>query len=87
MTEREQRNVGVIEGGDFFAAMMSNGGLSFEEKLSIILDLLLGGYETTATLLSLVVYFLGHAPNALETLKVCSLSASLTRIHTYTPTQ
>ncbi|KAK7826580.1 cytochrome p450 90b1 [Quercus suber] len=43
--------------------------LSIVLVVSIVLDILLGGYETTATLMSLIVYFLGQAPNALENLK------------------
>ncbi|XP_041006406.1 cytochrome P450 724B1-like [Juglans microcarpa x Juglans regia] len=68
ITEREERNVGVT-GGDFLDGILSNQSLSYDEKVSIVLDLLLAGYETTATLMGLIVYFLGHAPNALETLK------------------
>lgn len=40
--------------------------------VSIVMDLLFGGYETTSKLLSLIVYFLEGAPNALESLKVLS---------------
>ncbi|KAF2308434.1 hypothetical protein GH714_009621 [Hevea brasiliensis] len=43
--------------------------LSDDETVSIVLDILLGGYETTSTIISLVVYFLGHAPAAFESLK------------------
>lgn len=64
-----------VTGGDFLDGILSNPSLSYDEKISIVLDLLLAGYETTATLMALIVYFLGHAPNALEKLKV-SLSLS-----------
>ena len=79
---REQRNVGLIEGGDFLDVLLSKKSLTNDEIVSIVLDILLGGYETTATLIALIVYFLGHAPNALEKLKVApilclSLSLSL----------
>ncbi|GMY13227.1 cytochrome P450 724B1 isoform X1 [Fagus crenata] len=66
---REQRNVGLIEGGDFLDVLLSKKSLTNDEIVSIVLDILLGGYETTATLIALIVYFLGHAPNALEKLK------------------
>ena len=75
--EREQRNiVGLIQRGDFLDVVLSKKSLTNDEIVSIVLDILLGGYETTATLMSLIVYFLGQAPNALENLKValCFLS-------------
>ena len=49
---------------------MSNGSVSDEEKVSLVLDLLLGGYETTSLLMSFTVYFLGTSPLALQQLKV-----------------
>ncbi|XVE67811.1 hypothetical protein DITRI_Ditri09bG0018600 [Diplodiscus trichospermus] len=57
------------ENGDFLDVILSKENLSDEETISVVLDLLLGGYETSATLMALTVYFLSHAPNALETLK------------------
>lgn len=60
--------------------------LNRDEIVSLVLDLMLGGYETTATLMSLIVYFLGHSPNALQKLEVkipllISLSRSLCVCH------
>lgn len=55
---------------DFLDVILSKRRLTDEETVSIVLDILLGGYETTSTLISLIVYFLGHAPAAFETLKV-----------------
>ncbi|KAH7577275.1 hypothetical protein JRO89_XS01G0230700 [Xanthoceras sorbifolium] len=66
--EREKGTVEVRE-GDFLDVILSKGGMSNEEIVSIVLDILLGGYETTATLIALIVYFLGHAPIAFQTLK------------------
>ncbi|XP_030484427.2 cytochrome P450 724B1 [Cannabis sativa] len=43
--------------------------LSEEEKLSIVLDILLGGYETTATLMSLLLYFISNQPHVFQQLK------------------
>ncbi|XP_021890319.1 cytochrome P450 724B1 isoform X1 [Carica papaya] len=54
---------------DFLDVLMSKRKLSDEETVSIVLDILLGGYETTATLLALIVYFLAQSPNAFQTLK------------------
>lgn len=43
--------------------------LNDEERVSIVMDLLFAGYETTAGLLSLLLYYLAQAPEALEQLK------------------
>ncbi|KAF7844520.1 cytochrome P450 724B1 [Senna tora] len=70
ITERRKgNNVGPTEGGDLLNVILSKPNLCDEEMVSIVLDLLFGGYETTAKLLSLIVYFLGQAPVALERLK------------------
>lgn len=61
-----------MEGGDLLNLILSKQNLSDEEMVSIVMDLLFGGYETTSKLLSLIVYFLEGAPNALESLKVLS---------------
>ena len=66
--EREMKK-GLRE-EDFLDVIMSNEDLNYEEKVSIVLDILLGGFETSATLLSLVVYFLAKSPNVLQKLKV-----------------
>lgn len=58
------------EKGDFLDVLLSNDSLSDEEKVSLVLDLLLGGYETTSLLMSLTVYFLETSPLALQQLKV-----------------
>ncbi|KAK8672510.1 hypothetical protein V6N13_110878 [Hibiscus sabdariffa] len=55
--------------GDFLDAVLSKESLSDEETVSVVLDLLLAGYETTATLTSLIVYFLALYPNVLQHLK------------------
>jgi cytochrome P450 family 724 subfamily B polypeptide 1 len=62
--------VKTVEGGDLLNLILSKQNLSDEERVSIVLDLLFGGYETTSKLLSMIVYFLDGAPNALERLKV-----------------
>ncbi|GLU11364.1 hypothetical protein SLE2022_281170 [Rubroshorea leprosula] len=66
--ERHKRNMGM-EKGDFLDVILSKWRLSDTEIISIVLDILLGGYETTATLLALIVYFLAQSPNAFENLK------------------
>ncbi|XP_074555903.1 cytochrome P450 724B1-like [Curcuma longa] len=55
--------------GDFLDELLSASNLSEEEKVSFVLDALLGGYETTSLLISMAVYFLGQCPSALEQLK------------------
>ncbi|KAE8021435.1 hypothetical protein FH972_007325 [Carpinus fangiana] len=76
--EREKRskvgsgvNVDDQEAGDFLDVILSKPRslLNREEVVSLVVDLMLGGYETTATLMSLIVYFLAHSPNALQKLK------------------
>ncbi|XP_048328123.2 cytochrome P450 724B1 isoform X3 [Ziziphus jujuba] len=69
--KRKKGNAGVVakKGEDFLDVMLSKQKLSDEETVSIVLDILLGGYETTSTLMALIVYFLGHSPNAFQTLK------------------
>ncbi|XP_022922169.1 cytochrome P450 724B1 [Cucurbita moschata] len=68
MRERKKKGlvVGVEKEGDdhenFLDVIMSNWKLDEEETVSVVLDILLGGYETTATLMGLIVYFLAHSP-------------------------
>ncbi|XP_031260150.1 cytochrome P450 724B1-like isoform X3 [Pistacia vera] len=66
--EREQ-DISRHREGDFLDVILAKRSLSYEETVSVVLDLLLGGYETTATLIALIVYFLGHAPDVFERLK------------------
>ncbi|GAB4825347.1 hypothetical protein Ancab_008219 [Ancistrocladus abbreviatus] len=54
---------------DFLDTLLSIETLSEDEKVSFVLDSLLGGYETTSLLLAMVVHFLGHSPSALQQLE------------------
>ncbi|XVE72602.1 hypothetical protein DITRI_Ditri11bG0051100 [Diplodiscus trichospermus] len=54
---------------DFLEILLSVDTLSEDEKVSFVLDSLLGGYETTSLLMSMVVHFLSHSPAALQQLK------------------
>ena len=67
--KEEEMNKALRE-EDFLDVIMSNEDLNYKEKVSIVLDILLGGFETSATLLSLVVYFLAKSPSLLQKLKV-----------------
>ncbi|XP_022133522.1 cytochrome P450 724B1 [Momordica charantia] len=70
MRERKRRGMVVGADEDFLQVIMSNWKLNDEEIVSVVLDILLGGYETTATLMGLIVYFLAHSPpNVLAKLK------------------
>ncbi|KAL3508935.1 hypothetical protein ACH5RR_028336 [Cinchona calisaya] len=75
--ERRRRNV---DGGDdensssnrsdFLEILLCVDTLSEDEKVSFVLDSLLGGYETTFLLMAMVVYFLGQSNLAMEQLKI-----------------
>ncbi|XP_062107083.1 cytochrome P450 724B1-like [Humulus lupulus] len=55
---------------DFLEILLTVDTLSEDEKVSFVLDSLLGGYETTSLLMAMVVYFLAQSPSALQQLKV-----------------
>ncbi|KAL9347479.1 hypothetical protein Peur_058845 [Populus x canadensis] len=55
---------------DFLEILLSVDTLSEDEKVSFVLDSLLGGYETTSLLMAMVVHLLGKSPTALEQLKL-----------------
>ncbi|CAN1127899.1 Cytochrome P450 724B1 [Linum perenne] len=55
---------------DFLEILMGLDALSEDEKVSFVLDALLGGYETTSVLMAMVVHFLGHSPTALSHIKL-----------------
>ncbi|XP_004306391.1 PREDICTED: cytochrome P450 724B1-like [Fragaria vesca subsp. vesca] len=74
MEGRRKRRSGELEElgegeGDFLDAILSKQSLNDDEIVSIVLDIMLGGYETTSTLMALIVYFLHHSPIALAKLK------------------
>ncbi|MFS7995295.1 putative cytochrome P450 [Helianthus anomalus] len=55
---------------DFLEILLGVDTLSEDEKVSFVLDALLGGYETTSILMAMVVHFLAKSPTAFEQLKV-----------------
>ncbi|KAL6650876.1 hypothetical protein ACP70R_009801 [Stipagrostis hirtigluma subsp. patula] len=65
----ERRSAGSCKKGDFLDVLLSSNELSDEEKVSFVLDSLLGGYETTSLLISMVVYFLGQSAEDLNLVK------------------
>ncbi|KAK6138341.1 hypothetical protein DH2020_027925 [Rehmannia glutinosa] len=66
---RENMVTGTNVRGDFLDEILANVCLNYEEKVSVLLDLLLAGYETTSGLMALVVYFLAQAPSSLQKLQ------------------
>ena len=56
--------------GDFLDEVVQRDNLNDEETVSVLMDLLFAGYETTSGLMALVVYFLAKAPSALQKLRV-----------------
>nr|XP_043626649.1 cytochrome P450 724B1 [Erigeron canadensis] len=55
---------------DFLEILLGVDTLSDDEKVSFVLDALLGGYETTSVLMAMVVYFVAKSPSTLDQLKV-----------------
>ncbi|CAK9151833.1 unnamed protein product [Ilex paraguariensis] len=69
--EERRKNTGNSnKRSDFLEILLCVDTLSEDEKVSFVLDSLLGGYETTSLLMSMVVHFLGQSTTALEQLKV-----------------
>lgn len=79
---RKDRECGAKKKNDMLEALLegdggatggdgSNGGFSDEEIVDFILALLVAGYETTSTIMTLAVKFLTETPLALAQLKVC----------------
>ena len=56
--------------GDFLDMLLVSDSLKSHEKLSLVLDMLLGGFETTYVLLSIIIQLLGDSQLALQQLKV-----------------
>ncbi|XP_058114781.1 cytochrome P450 724B1-like isoform X5 [Magnolia sinica] len=69
----ERRSKGENSAGnkksDFLEILLSANSLSEDERVSFVLDSLLGGYETTSLLMALAVLFLGQSPAALQQLR------------------
>ncbi|XP_015578093.1 cytochrome P450 724B1 [Ricinus communis] len=70
--EERRRNVDCRSKrrSDFLEILLSVDTLSEDEKVSFVLDSLLGGYETTSLLMAMVVHFLANSPTALDQLKL-----------------
>jgi cytochrome P450 family 724 subfamily B polypeptide 1 len=68
--EERNRDSGNSTRSDFLEILVLVNNLNEEEKVSFVLDSLLGGYETTSLLLAMVVHFLAFSPPAFQQLKV-----------------
>ncbi|KZV19410.1 hypothetical protein F511_08751 [Dorcoceras hygrometricum] len=69
--ERRRRNAeNCIKKSDFLEVLLCTDTLSEDEKVSFVLDSLLGGYETTSLLLAMVLFFLSQDASAVDQLKV-----------------
>ncbi|XP_042520854.1 cytochrome P450 724B1-like [Macadamia integrifolia] len=69
--EERRSNVGNSKRkGDFLEILLSVDNLYEDEKVSFVLDSLLGGYETTSLLMAMAVQFLSQSPAALQQLKL-----------------
>ncbi|XP_073158392.1 cytochrome P450 724B1-like [Henckelia pumila] len=66
---REKKHIINEEGDCLDELLIGKHWLRDEEIVSILLDLLFAGYETTSGLMALVVYFLSQSPLAFQTLQ------------------
>ncbi|GLJ05290.1 hypothetical protein SUGI_0015460 [Cryptomeria japonica] len=65
----QRRNGNDVLSGDFLDSLITNTNLSDEEILNLVMDLIFGGYETTSTLIALILKFLTECPKALQQIK------------------
>ncbi|KAJ8567924.1 hypothetical protein K7X08_020646 [Anisodus acutangulus] len=66
---RRKHGDGDSKRNDFLEILLCVDTLSEDEKVSFVLDSLLGGYETTSLLMAMVVFFVGQSQKALDQLK------------------
>lgn len=79
--QRRERGQQQVKGRmDFLDVLIEADKVSEEEVLSLVLDLLLGGYETTAMLIAIIVKFLSVNPKMLSDLKVKLCYMQLVRL-------
>lgn len=71
MKRREEEEEGAERKKDMLAALLAaDDGFSDEEIVDFLVALLVAGYETTSTIMTLAVKFLTETPLALAQLKV-----------------
>ncbi|KAH7686501.1 Cytochrome P450 protein [Dioscorea alata] len=62
-------HIAIEERMDFLDILLAHKDLSMEERHSLVVDILFGRYETTSSLISIIVRFLSDNPKALNALK------------------
>lgn len=73
--QRREKGKEKVKGRmDFLDVLIDGNRIPEEEVLSLVLDLLLGGYETTSMLIAIIVRFLSVNPKILSDLKVSLIS-------------
>lgn len=73
--QRRVDNEAGMNKDDMLAALFScEEDFTDEQIVDFLLALLVGGYETTSTSMTLAVKFLTDTPSALAQLKVCSMT-------------
>ncbi|KAL8506252.1 hypothetical protein ACS0TY_017209 [Phlomoides rotata] len=68
--ERRENGGNSCKKSDFLEILLRADALSEDEKVSFVLDSLLGGYETTSLLISMLIFFLHQSPAAVHQLKL-----------------
>ena len=74
---RKDSEAGEIKKDMLGALLAGDDGFSDEQIVDFLLALLVAGYETTSTIMTLAVKFLTETPLALAQLKVCVFYISL----------
>ncbi|KAK3158320.1 hypothetical protein QOZ80_2AG0135580 [Eleusine coracana subsp. coracana] len=69
LMEERRKGGSLNKKAAFLDVLLSNDELSQDDKVTFVLDSLLAGYETTSTLVSMVVYFLAKSPKCIKQLK------------------
>lgn len=78
MRRREEEVEGAERKKDMLAALLAaDDGFSDEEIVDFLVALLVAGYETTSTIMTLAVKFLTETPLALAQLKVIYIFSNL----------
>lgn len=69
LEERSRQGSHYKPSGDFLDILMASNSVKIHEKLSLVLDMLLAGHETTYLLLSIIIHRLDDSQLALQQLK------------------
>lgn len=75
--ERRKESESGDRKSDMLGALLAQGGFSDDEIADFLVALLVAGYETTSTIMTLAVKFLTETPLALAQLKVILFPTSI----------